>query len=325
MSLYISFMKLVRAFNVKKQCKSYGVHLWQCPQFLFIVMGGIIIFTILISYFLGTRYIIDPYDPMGPYLISLIVISLSLILFTLSYIITQSFERLAQASRLKSEFINIISHQLRSPITNIKWIAEFLVTDQKDMTTEKRGEYFSHLKDNISRMVELVDELLIISKLEEGTFPLTKKKGSLSKTVQGLVDSATAFARASNIKLEYECQKNLPDGFFDSTMLKLVIENLIDNAIRYTRKGKKIKISLKESNGKFIFKIKDGGVGIPKKDQPLIFQKFFRSENALKNETKGSGLGLYIARLIVTKSGGKIWFESEEGKGTTFYFVLPVK
>ena len=315
--------KISNPISLKKQCGGLG--LWQCPQFLFIIMGVIINFTVLVSYWLGTRYVIDPSDPTGFYLVALVVICLALILFVLAFIIVQSFERLAQASRLKSEFINIVSHQLRSPITNIKWVTEFLASPDIEMSPDKKEEYFKQLKDNIHLMVELVDDLLIISKVEEGLFPINKKEASLSDIIKDLVSGAALYAKASGLELKFNEPKDPLKASFDASMVKLVVENLIDNAIRYTKKGGKIEISLKSEDGNLLFKIKDQGVGIPLNDQTFIFQKFFRSANALKEQTKGSGLGLYIAKLVITKSGGKIWFESKEGEGTAFYFSIPVK
>jgi len=299
--------------------------LWQCPQFLFAIMGVIINITVVVSYWLGTRYVADSSDPIGIYLVALIVIALALVLFVLAFIITQSFERLSQASRLKTEFISIVSHQLRSPITNIKWVTEFLISPDIEMSPDKKEEYFKQLKDNIGLMVELVDDLLIISKIEEGLFPINKKEASLRDIVKGLANGALPYAQAKGIELKFNESKDSVTALFDAAMVKLVAENLIDNAIRYTRKGGKIEIWTEKEDGKLIFKIKDEGVGIPYSDQKYIFQKFFRSSNALKEQTKGSGLGLYIAKLIISKSGGSIWFQSEEGKGTSFFFSIPIK
>lgn len=305
--------------------KCAGLPLWQCPQFLFVMMGLIIIVTVLVSYWLGTRYLVDPNDPTSLYTVVLTIIGLAIVLFILTFVINQSFERLFQASRLKSEFVNIVSHQLRSPITNIKWVTEFLSSKEIDQNPEKKEKYLRQLQKNIGLMVELVDDLLIITKIEEGLFPINKKEGSISDIVRDLVNGAAPFAQASGLNLQFHEPKASLSAVFDQSMMKIVIENLIDNAIRYTREGGKIEIWLEKDDRKITFKIKDQGVGIPLSDQRFIFQKFFRSSNALKEETKGSGLGLYITKLIVTKSGGKIWFESDEGEGSIFYFTIPLK
>lgn len=309
---------ILKQLNILKQCRKSGLSPWQCPQFLFSVMGSIIIITIISSYIVGARFVADPT------IIALVDIGITAVLFIISFITTKSFEKLAEASRMKSEFINIVSHQLRAPITNVKWIVEFLTSDDIEMSEEKKEEYFSHLRENNDRMVELVDELLIVSRIEEGSLPVRRKEASLRELVEAQIDRSRVFAEASNLKINFHKNGDIPNIFFDPTLIKLVVENLIDNAIRYTKKGGEINIWLEERGRNLFFKIKDEGVGIPQKDQQFIFQKFFRSENALREQTKGSGLGLYICKMVIEKSKGKIWFESEEGKGTTFYFTLPI-
>ncbi|MCD6402659.1 HAMP domain-containing histidine kinase, partial [bacterium] len=133
------------------------------------------------------------------------------------------------------------------------------------------------------------------------------------------------FAKASNVKLYFKYQNKLPKISADPFQIKQVIENLLDNAIRYTKDKGKVEMLLKKKNKKLHFEIKDNGVGIPKEDQKYIFQKFFRSSNVMRHRTQGSGLGLYIAKAIIEKSGGKIGFQSKENKGSTFYFTLPIK
>jgi signal transduction histidine kinase len=257
--------------------------------------------------------------------VALIDIGITAILFIIAVAITRNFEKLAELSHMKSEFINIISHQLRAPLTNLKWAVEYLTSENLENDKEKKEEYNSSINKNVERMVELVDNLLIVSRLEQDKIPFQKKEVSLEEVVETFITQFKAFAEASNIKIDFVCEKNLPKIFADISQIKLVVENLIDNAIRYT-KGGQISIELKRKNNKHVFfSIKDSGVGIPQKDQMFIFQKFFRAENALRAQTRGSGLGLYIVKVIVEKLGGKIWFESEEGQGTTFYFTLPIE
>jgi len=311
--------RILAQLNIIKQCKQYGLSVWQCPQFLFLLMGIVIVAASLSSYLIGIRYVADPY------LVSLMVISIVVILFVISFIITQSFERLAEASRMKSEFINVVSHQLRSPITNIKWIADFLTSEDVEMTSEKKQEYIGHLKENTARMVELVDELLVVARIERGGFPVRKKQGSLSSLIRELIKRSKVFAEASNVSLKFYSQKDLSKANFDPALMRMVIENLLDNAIRYTKGKGKIEIYLKKKGDNLLFSIKDNGVGIPKADQTHIFKKFFRSENVLREQTQGSGLGLYIVKSIINASKGRVWFNSVEGKGTTFYFTLPIK
>jgi len=313
------FKKIGFELNLVGQCKRYGLPLWQCPQFLFVVMGIIIILVSILSYLIGARYIVSPET------VVLVVLIVTSILFVISFVITRSFERLAEASRMKSEFINIVSHQLRSPLTNIKWTFEVMASEEFKVPAEKQEEYFINVRENIARMVELIDDLLIVSKIEQGSFTMSKIEVSLKDLTRDLVERYRVFAEASRIKLSFYSQENLPNIFTDSSLLKIVTENLIDNAIRYTRGGGMVEIKLIREKDKVLFAIKDSGVGIHQKEQRYIFQKFFRARDISKERTKGSGLGLYVCKSIIDKLGGQIWFKSKLGKGTTFYFKLPIK
>jgi len=305
--------------NVSSQCRKYGLSLWQCPQFLFLVMGLIIIGSSLTVYAIGNRFIEDPT------LVALLVLFISAILFVVATIITRSFERLAEASRMKSEFVSVVSHQLRSPLSNLKWVIEFFLSGRVGSVTEKQLEYFKILKENGDRMTELVSDLLIVSRIEQGRLPLKKEKISLDDLVGEVIREMEIFARASNVEIDSKSEKNLPPIVTDYFQLKLVIVNLLDNAIRYVKGKGRVEIILEKKNKNLHFEVKDNGVGIPQDDKKYIFQKFFRSGNVLRHQTKGSGLGLYIAKSIVEKLGGKIGFSSREGVGSTFWFNLPVK
>lgn len=315
----MDFKNFLAELNIFAQCKKYGVSLWQCPQFLFLVMGIFIIVTTLATYALGARYVAEPQ------IVVLIVLLITAVLLSISFIITQSFERLAEANRMKSEFINIVSHQLRTPLTNLKWTVEFLVSKRADGITEKQTEYFRNLTENINRMGELINNLLIISKIETTGLALKKKEFSLVTLIQELIPEFEPFAQATNIKLEFKPGGELPKISADPEQLRLVVENFLDNAIRYIKSQGKVEIKLEKKGPTLYFEIKDNGIGIPRDEQKYIFQKFFRAENVLKYQTQGSGLGLYISKTIVERSGGKIGFKSEEGKGSTFWFTLPIK
>ena len=302
--------------NLPAQCKRYNVPLWQCPQFLFLIMGMIIIIAAIVAYLIGIHYI------ENPQLIALIVLGLSGILFIFAYVINVSFEKLAEASRIRTEFVRIVSHQLRSPITNLSWAIDSLMAGDLGRIEKSQLEYFKILKENSSRMKELIKDLLITSRIEEGTLPIKKEKVSLIEITKNLISQFLPFARASNVEIKFDFDKNLPEVFTDPNQIKVAIENLLDNAIRYTGRKGEVKIDLKKREKEILFEIKDNGLGIPYEDQKYIFQKFFRSKS---KEGGGTGLGLFITKSIIEKLGGKIWFESKEGEGTKFYFTLPIK
>lgn len=308
--------------NFSGQCKKYGLSLWQCPQFLFLLMGMIIIVSSLATYAIGTKFISDPE------IVALIVISLTLALFLIALAITQSFDKLAEANRMKSEFVSVVSHQLRSPLSNLKWVIEFLMSDRLGEIESKQLEYFKILKENSVRMQELVSDLLTVSKIESSGFISKKIIFSFDDLVRDLFSQFEPFAKASNVEIKFNPLaggQNLPQVFGDPSQIRQAAENLLDNAVRYVREKGVVEINLSKKKNNILLEIKDNGVGIPEADKKYIFQKFFRSENALRYQTEGSGLGLYIAKNFIEKSGGKIGFISQEGKGSTFWFSLPIK
>ena len=286
-------------------------------------MGVIMIGIIATVYGVGLRFINDPQ------VIALVVLFLSAALFIITFVITKFFEKIAEANRLKSEFVSIVTHQLRSPLTSLSWAIEALISGEFGKVDEKQLEYLKILKENNSRMGELIKDLITVTKVEDSSQFKNKESISLETITKDLVFKFQPFINSSNIDLKIKTDDKLPQILTVASQIKIVIENLIDNAIRYAKpkNGKKgtIEISIVKKEKSVHFKIRDNGLGIPKDDQKYIFQKFFRSINVKEIQPYGSGLGLFITKSIITKLGGKIGFNSEEGEGTTFWFTLPIK
>jgi len=311
--------KIFSQLNIAKQCRKYGLPLWQCPQFLFLVMGIIIVGSSLTFYFIGTRYIEDPI------FVALITIIIAIVLLIIGTTISRGFERLAEANRMKSEFVSIASHQIRAPLTNLSWTIETLISGKIVSPLKKQLEYLKILQENSQRMRDLINDLLVVSRIEQGRFYLKKENISPLKIVEEVMSEFKEAAKSAGVKIFFDKKANPPNVLTDPLQLKQVLGNLLDNAIRYTKKGGEVRIKVGRKNNNICFEVKDNGVGIPQKDQKYICQKFFRSENILKYQTRGTGLGLYIAKSILGRLGGKIGFKSQEGIGSTFWFTLPTK
>ena len=310
--------KFINQLNFIAQCRQYNLSLWQCPSFLIILSGLVTILAMIGTYIVTIEY-------AEPEIVALIVIGMTAILMIISYLIIQGFERLAEVNRLKSEFVSIASHQLRTPLTGIKWAINLMMSGEVEKLTEEQLERLDTIKESNQRMINLVNDLLNVARIEQGRLTLKPEKVSLEKLIQELINEYALLAKANNIKLSFELEKNLPSILIDPQGIKLVLHNLIDNAIRYSRSEGQVKIRSFRKKNLIRCEVEDNGVGIPEQDQKKIFQKFFRTENALKYQTEGTGLGLFIAKAILDASKGKIGFESQEHKGSTFWFELPIK
>ena len=311
--------KIIEQLNLKEQCRKYGLPLWQCPHFIFVVMGLVIMITSLLAYFIGFRYVEDPL------LIALVVILITGFLFILSFIVVRSFENLAEASRMKLEFLTIISHQMRTPFSNLRWVIDLLNSGKVGEVQKNQEEYLQILKENSERMEGLINQLLTASKLEQRKLSFKMSNFSIKELTEKVISEFKALSNASNIEVRFECPKDLPEISGDPSWIREVISNLLDNAIKYTKAKGEIRITVLKKAKKIYLEVKDNGAGIPREDQKHIFDKFFRAQNILKKQTQGSGLGLFIAKEIIESHKGKIGFQSEVGKGSTFWFLLPIK
>jgi len=308
--------KICQKLNPIEQCRKYNLTVWQCPSFLFPLSGLITILAMIGTYFVALKY-------TQPEIVALIVIGVTAILIITGYLIIKGFEDLAQTNHLKTEFVNIVSHQLRTPLTGIKWTLE-LIRKSKSLTHEEILEKLDEIKENNQRMIRLVNDLLDVARIEQKRLNLQPQKVFLDEMIQKLIEEYNPLAKASNIKIISETKSDIPAIIIDPQGIGLVLRNLLDNAIRYTKGGGAIRIKLTKKGNSVRCEIQDEGVGIPNKDQKNIFQKFFRSQNIMKYQTIGTGLGLFIAKAFIKESNGKIDFWSKEKKGSTFWFELPI-
>lgn len=233
------------------------------------------------------------------------------------------FTREKMIDKIKSEFISIAAHQLRTPLSAIKWAIKMVLDgDVGKLNKEQEKILFKGYASN-ERIIKLVNDMLDVSRIEEGRFNYEFKKENFLEVLDIAVEHVNALIRSKKIKLTIKHPKKLPLVSIDKEKMMMAIENLLENAAEYTLPGGKIDVTI-ESGAKFIrFKIQDSGVGIPAQDQEKLFSKFFRASNVIRMQTDGSGLGLFIVKNVINKHNGKINFSSEEGRGTEFAFTIP--
>jgi two-component system phosphate regulon sensor histidine kinase PhoR len=230
-----------------------------------------------------------------------------------------------EIENVKSEFVSIASHQLRTPATGVKWFAELLLEGKVGDLNEKQREYLQEVYDSNERMLKLINDLLNVSRIESGKkFTIEIKQSDVVPLVKEEIHAIQPLAGNKNISIVFS--EGFPEQLVidvDPEKFRQVVKNLVDNAVKYSPQDGKVTVGFNDKDNDVQFYVSDQGVGIPDEQKKRIFQKFFRADNVLKAETDGTGLGLYIVKAIVEGHQGKIWFESEEGKGTTFFFEVP--
>ena len=232
-----------------------------------------------------------------------------------------------EIDKAKTEFVSLASHQLRTPLSTVNWYAEMLLAGDVGELNEKQKKYLDEVYRSNQRMVELVNALLDVSSLELGTFIVEPEPTDIIKLTQSVIDEQKPQIDARKITFSFSFEKNIGVMQADPKHLRMVVQNILSNAVKYTPEGGEINVSISlVEKGSILLKIIDNGYGIPKNQEDKIFTKLFRADNVRDKDTDGTGLGLYIVKSIVENSGGKIWFKSlgEGDKGTTFYVTLPL-
>jgi len=290
-----------------------------------------------------------------------------------SLLILHDITREKIVERMKTEFVSLAAHQLRTPLSAIKWTLRILLDGDLGAITSEQKNFLEKTYQSNERMISLINDLLNVTRIEEGRYLSKLTLINIEEVINLVVNSYKDEIKRRKIKFEFKkTEEKIPQIMADVEKVGLVVQNLLDNAVHYTRPGGEITISLNtraatkgedeatvssptraaakgedeatvssptraqrrggEEDKSFLtrgakdieFSIKDTGVEIPKEQRKRIFTKFFRGTNAIKMETEGSGLGLFIAKNIIDAHNGKIWFESRQGEGTTFYFTLPI-
>lgn len=237
--------------------------------------------------------------------------------------IERDVTKLREVDRMKTEFIALASHQLRTPLSAIKWFLEMLMVGDVGVLSGEQMKVLSNVNESNERMIELVNTLLDVSRIESGKLVVDPKPTDIRVLLNGLLSELESSLRDKNQTVSVEFPPDLPEITLDPKLIRQVYMNYLTNAVKYSPPGSTIQLKISTQNNEIISEVKDEGYGIPPADRERMFQKFFRAKNITKQVADGSGLGLYLVKSIVESSGGRVWFETVEGKGTSFYFSIP--
>ncbi|NMB91512.1 HAMP domain-containing histidine kinase [candidate division WWE3 bacterium] len=276
---------------------------------------------------------------MQVYILNILVIVESILLLITSLILFSKTRNLTNLKKYEEALINaqaeqqakendffpMLVHELRAPLSVIQGAADLLIKSTEDLNAEQIHTLLNQIKISSSSLLEMVGEILDVSKMEGGKFQINKTYGSIEDVLKEQCSYFEPVAKVRKVTLSCPKLEDLPSFSFDPERIKQVLNNLISNAIKFSLEGGSIVITSKKDYGFVRIEVVDNGVGVADKDKPLLFQKFFQASNHKDIKEKGTGLGLVIAKGIVEAHGGKIWVEDNKPKGSKFIFTIPLR
>jgi signal transduction histidine kinase len=240
------------------------------------------------------------------------------------YLAYSNVRREIHLARLKSDFVANVSHELKTPLALIRLFAETLELGRVQ-GAEKAKQYYRIINKESQRLTQLINNILDFSRIEAGRKQYRLVRTDVGRVVQEVLDAYRFPIEQQGFTLEVEMGEDLPEAEIDPEAIEQALLNLVNNAIKYSPNEKYIKLAVRREGGRILISVSDRGIGVPKADQKKIFEKFYRAENSLVHETKGSGLGLALVQHIMEAHGGSVDLESTPGKGSTFTLTIPVE
>ncbi len=238
--------------------------------------------------------------------------------------IFRDISREYEIDKMKSDFISLASHQLRTPLSAIKTYSHMLADGFMGPLSPRQNKSLKTIIAATNRMNETIGTLLNITRIESGSIIVTKKPVAINQIIEEVISEHQLSVTEKKQSIKLNKSKDDLKIISDSVVLKEIIGNLVSNAVKYTPSNGKITIDVSTRDKTLVVAVRDTGMGIPEAYKDNIFTKFFRGENVIRQETSGTGLGLYLVKGLVNELGGNVWFESTEGKGSTFYLSLPL-
>lgn len=237
--------------------------------------------------------------------------------------IEKDITKLKEVDKAKTEFVSLASHQLRTPLSAVNWYAELLLDADAGILNEEQKSYVNEIYAGNQRMVSLVNALLNVSRLEMGTFEVEPKDIKPQEYINDVLQDLKLQIEGKNLEINNNTKDKINTFHADPDIFRIIVQNLITNAVKYTQKGGKIEYSLGYKGDKFVIIVSDNGRGIPSHQKDRIFTKLFRADNVKQLDIEGTGLGLYLVKTVVDKLGGDISFTSQLNKGASFTVTLP--
>lgn len=276
---------------------------------------------------------------MQIYILNILVILESILLLVISIMLFSKTKNLTKLKKYEETFIEsqarrqaeqedflpMLVHELRAPISVVRGAADLLIKSTDSLDSEQIHTLLNQIKVSSSHLLKMVGDILDVSKMHGKSFQINKSYASLNDVLKEQCGYFEPLAKVKNIALACPDAENLISFSFDPERVKQVIENLISNAIKFSSAKGKILVTAKKDDGFARIEVSDNGIGIPDKDKPLLFHRFFQASNQTIGGEKGTGLGLVIAKGVVEAHGGKIWMEDNKPKGSRFIFTLPLQ
>lgn len=265
----------------------------------------------------GSRHISDA-------LLRITIITTSLLGLLTVAIAVLIARALIHVDQVKTEFVSLASHQLRTPLTAINWYAESLADEPQGGLTAKQKSYVEELYKSGRRMSNLITDLLSVSSLDLGTYTSKIAPVDVRTLLQAVLKDQERHIQQKHLHCDVHIDTRLSRVPLDEHLLTGILQNLISNSVKYTADGGRIAVTVHKQPAHLYIHVSDDGIGIPARQQTQIFSKLFRADNAKQLDTDGTGLGLYIVRAMTHFMGGKVWFRSAEHKGSDFFVRLPL-
>lgn len=232
-------------------------------------------------------------------------------------------DQLREIDDMKSEFVTVATHQLRTPLSAIRWTLQMILKGDLGSLSPEQRTFLEQAYDSNNRLITLLNDILTADRIESGNVERTGEHADPAVIIRTLLDDVRVLSDRQHVSLLFAPEGLCPHLAIEPQHLRTVLQNLVENAIQYSKEGGEVVVKLSCRDKQAQISVTDHGIGIPRDPQRHIFSRFYRAENAVRTVTEGSGLGLYIAKRIVEREGGTITFTSEENVGTTFVVTLP--